>query len=147
MLDQGRGKYRASQRTSQLNPPLGAQGRRQVAGQLAHQARHERVRERNTHLRPGTACLGRIVIRREEQVKIWKELMDIDHYFQDRRMHSGRIYEKGERDSQKIFEINNKLSEIIKLSERHIEVHCNTTPERQLREILELLISIDYKIK
>ena len=37
--------------------------------------------------------------------------------------------------------------EIIKLSERHIEVHINTAPEHLLREILELLISINYKKK
>jgi len=79
------------------------------------------------------------------QMKIWNELMDINHHYKNKAMNYSRIYEKRENDRQKIFEINNKLSEIIKLSEQHIEVHINTAPENRLREILELLISINYK--
>ena len=81
------------------------------------------------------------------QIHIWKELMDINHHYKNKAMNYSRIYERGEDDRRKIFEINNKLSEIIKLSERHIEVHINTAPEHRLREILELLISINYKTK
>ena len=64
------------------------------------------------------------------QVKIWKELMDVNHRYEVKAI---------------IFEINNKLTEIIKLNEKLIDIYCKTRPEGRLREISELLRSVDQK--
>ena len=79
------------------------------------------------------------------QVKIWKELMDVNHRYEVKAINSGRIHQRREDDRQKIFEINNKLTEIIKLNERFIDIYCKTRTEGLLREISELLRSIDSK--
>ena len=79
------------------------------------------------------------------QVKIWKELMDVNHRYEAKAINSNRIYENREKDRQKIFEINNKLTEIIKLNEKLIDIYCKTRPEGRLREISELLRSVDQK--
>ena len=79
------------------------------------------------------------------QVKIWKELMDVNHRYEVKAINSNRIYENRENDLQKIFEINNKLTEIIKLNEKLIDIYCKTRPEGRLREISELLRSVDQK--
>jgi hypothetical protein len=79
------------------------------------------------------------------QVKIWKELMDVNHRYEAKAINSNRIYENREKDRQKIFEINNKLTEIIKLNEKLIDIYCKTRPEGRLREISELLRSADQK--
>jgi hypothetical protein len=79
------------------------------------------------------------------QVKIWKELMDVNHRYEVKAINSKRIYENRENDRQKIFEINNKLTEIIKLNEKLIDIYCKTRPEGRLREISQLLSSIDQK--
>ena len=62
------------------------------------------------------------------QMKIWKELMDISNYYKIKDINSSRIYEKREDDRQKIFEINNKLTEIIKLNQNLIDIYCKTRP-------------------
>jgi hypothetical protein len=79
------------------------------------------------------------------QVKIWNELMEVNHRYKVKAMHSSRINENREKDRQRIFEINNKLTEIIKLNENFIDIYCKTRPEGRLREILDLLRSIDLK--
>jgi hypothetical protein len=80
------------------------------------------------------------------QVKIWKELTDVNHRYEVKVISSQRNYEKKEKDRQKIFEINNKLTEIIRLNEKLINIYCRPRPEVQLSEISELLSSIDQKL-
>jgi hypothetical protein len=79
------------------------------------------------------------------QVKIWSELMDVNYRYKVKEIQSSRIQENREKDRQRIFEINNKLTEIIKLNESLIDIYCKTRPEVRLREILDLLRSIDSK--
>lgn len=79
------------------------------------------------------------------QVKIWRELANVNHRYEVEAIGSQRNYEKRENDRQKIFEINNKLTEIIRLNEKLIDIYCNTRPEGRLREISQLLSSIDQK--
>lgn len=80
------------------------------------------------------------------QIKIWKELMDVNHYYKIKTMNSSRLNESSINNSQKTFEINKKLTEIIKLNERLIDIYCKTRPQGQLREISELLRSMDSKL-
>ncbi len=79
------------------------------------------------------------------QVKILKELMDVNHRYEVKAINSHRNYEDMENDRQKIFEINNKLTEIIRLNEKFLDIYCKTRSEGRLREISDLLSSIDRK--
>ena len=80
------------------------------------------------------------------QVEIMKELRDVNHRYEVEAIGSQRNYEKREKDRQKIFEINNKLTEIIRLNEKLIDIYCKPRPEVRLSEISELLSSIDQKL-
>ena len=82
---------------------------------------------------------------RDIQIMIWKEILVVSDSYRAKDNISNRLHEEKERDRHKIFEINNKLTEIIKLNERNIETYCKTRPDGHLREILELLRSIDSK--
>lgn len=82
---------------------------------------------------------------RDIQFMIFEENRKIALHYENMGRFSSHFDKKRESDRQKIFEINNKLTEIIKLNERLLNAYCATRPEGRLREILELLRSINSK--
>ena len=82
---------------------------------------------------------------RDVQVMIWKKLLVITNHYRVMETLASKTHDKKENDRQKIFEINNKLSEIIKLNEKLLNVYSMARPQKWMREISELLESINSK--
>lgn len=77
------------------------------------------------------------------QKMIWSELLVVtDRYRREERL-SLKTYEKKEDDRQKIFKINNKFTEILKLNEKLLHT-CRYT-RADIHVIAELLKSINSK--
>ena len=80
---------------------------------------------------------------RDVQIMIWKELLVVTDRYRRAERFSSKAYDQAQADRQKIFEINNKLTEILKLNEKLLHT-CQYTGA-DIHVITGLLKSINSK--